>query len=183
MADDENGLAWALAREPLDRAERSRQDLIERLAAGPGVETVVAPVRQTARLVERRPGAIADVDLAKLGKSLDRQSVPLRDDLRGVACSRKIARNDPVELHLGQLVGHRFGLLPAMSGERRVRLSREAAGRVALALAVAHEIEGRRLHDRSRCCARSVQPATRVIRSPFTSRFQGWSNRNTRTPE
>src|SRR5438128_1558199 len=61
-------LPGALARQPLDRAKRARQDLIERLAARPGDEAVVAPVRETASLVERRPGAVADVDLSKLGQ-------------------------------------------------------------------------------------------------------------------
>src|SRR5438552_2181980 len=183
MADDEDRLARALSCEAVDRAERARQDLIERLAAWPGDETVVAPVRETAGLVERRPGAVADVDLAKLREGLDGNSLPLRDHLRGVAGSREIARNDPVELHRSELVGHGFGLLPAPCGERRVRLSGEDAGGVALALTMAHEIEGRWLHDSSRRSARSVQPVTRVIRSPFTSRFQGWSNRNTRTPD
>src|SRR5207249_1461338 len=183
VADDEDRLAWALARQPIDRAKRARQDLIERLATRPGEEAVVAPVRETASLVERRPGAVADVDLSKLGQGLDRNSVPLRDHLRGVSGSREIARHDPVELHLGELIGDRGGLLPPARRQRRVRLSRKHARGVALALTVAHEIEGRWLHDSARCCVRSVQPATRVLRSPFTSRFQGWSNRNTRTPD
>src|SRR2546430_17718913 len=53
VADDEDGLAWALAGEAIDRAEGAREDLIERLAARPNNETVVAPVRQAARLIER----------------------------------------------------------------------------------------------------------------------------------
>src|SRR6266566_1441470 len=111
MADDEDRLARALSCEAVNRAERAREDLIERLAAGPGDETVVAPVRETAGFVERRPGAVADVDLAKLGEGLDRDSVPLRDHPRRVSGSREIARNDPDELHQGQLVRHHFRLL------------------------------------------------------------------------
>src|SRR5438128_11401272 len=93
MADDEDRFARALSCEAVDRAERAREDLIERLPTRPRHKTVVAPVRQTARLVERRPGAAADVDLATLGKGLDGNSVPLRDHLRGVPVSRAIARN------------------------------------------------------------------------------------------
>src|SRR5438128_622865 len=182
MADDEDRFARALSCEAVDRAERAREDLIERLPTRPRHKTVVAPVRQTARLVERRPGAVADVDLAKLRERLDGNSVPLRDHLRGVSGSREIARDDPVELHLGQFVGNDLRLLPTPRGEGRVGLSGEDVGGVALALAVTDEVEGCRLHDRSRCCARSVHPATRVIRSPLTSRFHGWSKRKTRTP-
>src|SRR5438309_6971266 len=116
MADDEDRLARALSREPVDRAERPRQDLIEGLAARPGDETVVAPIRETAGLVERRPGAVADVDLAELRERLDGNSLPPRDHLRGVSGSREIARDDPVELHLGQLVGNDLRLLPTPRG-------------------------------------------------------------------
>src|SRR5438067_7622830 len=48
VADDEDRLARAFPDEAIDRAERARQDLIERLAARPNNETVVAPVRQAA---------------------------------------------------------------------------------------------------------------------------------------
>src|SRR5207237_1336884 len=86
------------------------------IRARPGDKTVVAPIRETADLVERRPRAVADVDLAKLRERLDGNSVPLRDHLRGVSGSREIARDDSVELHLGQLVGNDLRLLPTPRG-------------------------------------------------------------------
>src|SRR5438477_8428941 len=160
VAHDEDGLARAFADEAIDRAKRARQDLIERLATRPRDKTIVVPVRQAARLIERLSGSIAYVDFAQRRQQFDRKPVTLRYHLRGIARTGQIARDDPVELHLGELIGDRGGLLPAACGERRVRLSGEDAGGVALALTVAHEIEGRWLHDSSRCCARSVQPAT-----------------------
>src|SRR5256885_17020728 len=53
VAHDEDGFAWAFAGEAIDRAEGAREDLIERLAAWPNDETVVAPVRQAACLIGR----------------------------------------------------------------------------------------------------------------------------------
>src|SRR6266571_9299611 len=105
MADDEDRLAWALAREPIDRAERAREDLIERLPTRPRNEAVVVPVRQTARLIECLSGPVTDINLAQLRHLFDRQPVAYRDHLRGIARAREVARNDPVELHLRELVG------------------------------------------------------------------------------
>src|SRR2546428_190119 len=146
VADDEDRLARALAGEAIDGAERPREDFIERLPTRPRDKTVVAPARQAARLIERLSGPVAHVDFPQLGHHLDRDTVALRDHLRGVAAPREIARDDAVELHLRELIRDRGSLLAPARGQRRVGLSGEDAGSVALALAVAHEVKGGRLH-------------------------------------
>src|SRR5712692_10022819 len=61
VANDQHGLPGVPRRDAIDRAQRALDDLVERLAAGPGDEAVIAPVRQTAYLIERCTGAVADV--------------------------------------------------------------------------------------------------------------------------
>src|SRR5436190_5322892 len=132
VADDEDRLARALAGKAIDGAERAREDLIERLPTRPRDKTVVVPARQAARLIERLSGPVADVDFAQLRHHLDRDTVALRDHLRGVAGPREVARDDAVELHLRELVRDRGSLLAPARGERRVGLPGEDAGGVAL---------------------------------------------------
>src|SRR5258706_4631742 len=74
VADDEDGLAGALARETIDRTQRARQGLIERLPTWPRDETVVVPVCEAARLVEGLPRSVAAVDLAQVRHHFDRNA-------------------------------------------------------------------------------------------------------------
>src|SRR5438309_8148495 len=60
VADDEDGLAGALAREALDRAQCACDDLVERLPTRPRDEAIVVPVRHTHGLIEGLAGALAD---------------------------------------------------------------------------------------------------------------------------
>src|SRR6266511_5200275 len=92
VAHHEDRLAGALAGQSLDRAEGARQNLVERLPAGPRNEAVVIPPGHTGCLVEVLAGALADIDLAQRGHDLDGNAVPLRDRLRGVTGTREIAR-------------------------------------------------------------------------------------------
>src|SRR6266568_7958129 len=72
MTDDEHGPAGGLAMDHLQRAQRTLQDLFEVLAVRPLHEAVVLPLRKAAHLVERRPGAIAHIDLDEIAHDVDR---------------------------------------------------------------------------------------------------------------
>jgi len=63
VTDDQDRLAWALARQAFDRAERPRKNLLERFTAGPRDEAVVVPARQALGLVEGLAGPVTDIDL------------------------------------------------------------------------------------------------------------------------
>jgi hypothetical protein len=73
-----------------------------------------------------------------------------------------------------QGLSHRDGLLAAEVGERGVGAPGEAARRVVLALAVAHEIKGDGLgHTVSSRSATSDQPVTLVMFGCCAPRFHG----------
>src|SRR2546428_514166 len=87
VADDEDRLPGALACEPANHAEHACEHVFERLAPWPGDEAVVGPVRQAARLVERRSGAIPDVDLPELAHDFYPEPLTTGDRLGCLACA------------------------------------------------------------------------------------------------
>src|SRR6266508_2436697 len=183
VSDEQHGLAGVLRRDAADRAQRALDDRLQRLAAGPRDEPVVTPIRQAPRFVERRAGAVADIDLHEIGFEVDRELVPAGDGDRGVAAARERARDDPVNVDLGKLVRDRLRLAPAALGQRAVAATGEAPRGVRLALAVPHEIDrDRRAHAGMRRSATFDHPRTRVMSGCSTSRFHGWSNSRTRIP-
>src|SRR6266542_139458 len=183
VTDHEHRAARCLPRQTPQRLEAACEDLIQRLAVRPRHEAVVAPVWQGGDLVPRCAGLVADIDLDQVALDLDRHAHPLRDDLRCVERPVQRGRDDPVEFRVRERVGDDLRLAPPAFGQRAIATACEAACRVGLALAVAHEIEGGgRGHATASWSATPDQPFTRVMSGCSTSRFHGWSKRYTRTP-
>jgi 3-oxoacyl-[acyl-carrier protein] reductase len=126
-------------RDPLDRRDDAVGQLLARLAVVPdlaGQPPGKAFGIQLLHLGARQPGPGADVDLAQPRVLDDGEPEALADDPSRLAGTDEVARVDGPHTVTGQLLGERFGLLPAQLVQWRVGVPLPPPDAVPVGLAV-----------------------------------------------
>src|SRR5829696_1836322 len=143
VSDDDDAAAGVRVRDPLERGQDSRPELVVCLASCPtrltGPPRSVRAGERGLDLVACQPLPAPDVDLAELAERRHRDLEPLAQDLRRLARAHEVARVDRVGDRPGELRRELACLRSTGLVQRWVGVPLEPKLRVPVGLAVAHD--------------------------------------------